>query len=65
MAQNYHRTFTSTDVFADRYQDLALAIRSVIYYFGRELVPYFLEAYGIKAVDESKVRFYQLLDEFY
>ncbi|MFM1654657.1 hypothetical protein ACI7RC_21545 [Brevibacillus sp. B_LB10_24] len=44
---------------------MALAIRSVIYYFGRELVPYFLEAYGIKAVDESKVRFYQLLDEFY
>lgn len=50
---------------ADKYQDLALAIRSISYNFGKDYVPYFLAGYGIKELDESKVDFYQLMDEFY
>jgi aminoglycoside phosphotransferase len=50
---------------ADRYQDIALAIRSITYNFGEQQVGYFLEAYGLRELDDSKVSFYQLLDEFY
>ncbi|MDW0117164.1 aminoglycoside 3'-phosphotransferase [Sporosarcina thermotolerans] len=50
---------------ADIYQDLALAIRSISSNFGKEYVPFFLEGYGITELDESKVEFYQLMDEFY
>ncbi|WP_246629228.1 APH(3') family aminoglycoside O-phosphotransferase [Mesobacillus maritimus] len=50
---------------ADRYQDLALAIRSITSNFGREHVPFFLKGYGLKDIDETKVVYYQLLDEFF
>lgn len=50
---------------ADKYQDLALAIRSISSNVGKEYVPYFLEGYGINDVDESRVDYYQLMDEFY
>jgi aminoglycoside phosphotransferase len=50
---------------ADRYQDIALAIRSTAYNFGYQHVNRFLEEYDIKQLDESKVHFYQLLDEFF
>jgi kanamycin kinase/aminoglycoside 3'-phosphotransferase-2 len=49
---------------ADRHQDLALAIRSIRYNFGEEMVPFFLNEYGFE-VDETKIKYYQLLDEFY
>jgi aminoglycoside phosphotransferase len=50
---------------ADRYQDLALAIRSIKYNFGEEHVGQFLDAYDIKHLDEPKVLYYQLMDEFF
>ncbi|MDN4607685.1 APH(3') family aminoglycoside O-phosphotransferase [Sporosarcina highlanderae] len=50
---------------ADKYQDLALAIRSITSNFGKEYVPFFLTGYGMTDLDETKVDFYQLLDEFY
>lgn len=50
---------------ADRYQDLALAIRSIRYNFGQEHVQTFLDAYGLEELDEAKVHYYQLMDEFY
>jgi len=50
---------------ADRYQDLALALRSISSNFGREYIPFFLKAYGLKELDETKVDFYQLLDELF
>ncbi|WP_060204919.1 APH(3') family aminoglycoside O-phosphotransferase [Sporosarcina koreensis] len=50
---------------ADRYQDLALAIRSISSNFGKEYVPYFLSGYEIIDMDESKTEYYQLMDEFY
>ena len=50
---------------ADKYQDLALAIRSITSNYGKEFVPFFLAGYGIKDLDESKVEYYQLMDEFF
>jgi aminoglycoside phosphotransferase len=51
---------------ADRYQDLALAARSLRHNFGsEELVALFFDAYGIKEVENNKVDFYILLDEFF
>lgn len=50
---------------ADRYQDIALAIRSIGYNFGHEHVQTFLDAYGLTALDEVKVHYYQLMDEFF
>lgn len=50
---------------ADRYQDLALAARSIEYNFGRAWVAPFLAAYGITEADEAKLRYYRLLDEFF
>jgi aminoglycoside phosphotransferase len=50
---------------SDKYQDLALAIRSIEYNFGKEHIPLFLKEYGDKELDESKVFYYQLMDEFF
>lgn len=50
---------------SDRYQDLALAARSIVRNYGEPWVSVFYEAYGIDPIGESKVSFYQLLDEFY
>jgi aminoglycoside phosphotransferase len=50
---------------ADRYQDLALAARSIDYNFGADWIPLFFENYGISTVDPAKIEFYRLLDEFF
>jgi aminoglycoside 3'-phosphotransferase II len=50
---------------ADRYQDLALAARSIDRNFGGEFAAEFLDAYGIDGVAADKVSYYQLLDEFF
>ena len=51
---------------SDRYQDLALCARSLIYNFSNSnLIPIFFEEYGIKTIDEDKLSFYRLLDEFF
>jgi aminoglycoside 3'-phosphotransferase-2 len=50
---------------ADRYQDLALAARSIKANLGDEFVPAFFEAYGAPSPDERKLQFYRLLDEFF
>lgn len=49
---------------ADRYQDLALAVRSLEYNFGPGWAAQFFTAYGI-VPDWTKIEFYQLLDEFF
>lgn len=49
----------------DRYQDLALAARSIASNLGPEWVSLLFERYGCSHIDERKLRFYTLLDEFF
>jgi aminoglycoside phosphotransferase len=50
----------------DRYQDLALAVRSIRYNLKAEkCVRLFLDKYGLKDVDFSKIDYYILLDELF
>lgn len=52
---------------ADRYQDLALALRSLHYNLGAGLEQEFLAAYGLDPprADAARVRYYQTLDELF
>ncbi|ABC91714.1 putative aminoglycoside 3`-phosphotransferase protein [Rhizobium etli CFN 42] len=50
---------------ADRYQDIALACRSITDNFGEALVQPFLHRYGLPAPDPARLDYYQLLDEFF
>ena len=50
---------------ADRYQDLALAARSIAYNLGMSWVEPFFLRYGVNQLDPSKLAFYRLLDEFF
>jgi aminoglycoside phosphotransferase len=51
----------------DRYRDLALAVRSIEFNYGRQWVEPFLQGYGygIASIDWKKMEFFQLLDEFF
>lgn len=50
---------------ADRYQDLALACRSLDWNYGAAAIPAFLTAYGVVEPDRAKLEWYTLLDEFF
>ena len=50
---------------ADRYQDLALCARSVAVDLGKEWVQPLFARYGLDRIDEDKLAYYQLLDEFF
>ena len=50
---------------ADPYQDLALCARSVVRNLGAEWVPVFFAEYGLSVVDQERIDFYTLLDEFF
>lgn len=50
---------------ADAYQDLALAGRSIAGNYGEEHVSTFFEAYGLQEVDDRKLAYYRLVDEFF
>ncbi len=50
---------------ADRYHDLAQAARSIARNLGSAWVAPFFTAYGIGQPDAAKLRYYQLLDEFF
>lgn len=49
---------------ADRYQDIALAVRSIIHDYGSECLDLFYKTYGLDEIDQEKIEFYILLDEF-
>jgi len=48
---------------ADRYQDLALAVRSLARNFGEGWAPLLFAGYGLSTPDPTKLEFYRLLDE--
>lgn len=50
---------------ADRYQDLALAARSLEYNFDAKWVTLLFKEYGIDNMDYSKVEYYKMLDELF
>ncbi|SKC81897.1 Aminoglycoside phosphotransferase [Maledivibacter halophilus] len=51
---------------SDRYQDIALAVRSFEHNFGTDKWnDLFYKEYGIEDVDYSKIEFYILLDELF
>ena len=50
---------------ADPYQDLALCARSIAYNLGAEWVSELFTRYGLERIDETKLAYYQLLDEFF
>ncbi len=50
---------------ADRYQDIALLLRSFEYNAGDRLEQVFRREYGLDQLDRRKLEFYQLLDEFF
>ena len=43
----------------------SLAIQHLTYNLNREWVPLLLQEYGIEEVDDVKLEFYKLLDEFF
>ncbi len=50
---------------ADRYQDIALACRSIAANFGEAFVELFCRNYGITPLDAGEMLRYQMLDEFF
>ncbi|AEV38766.1 Aminoglycoside 3'-phosphotransferase [Pseudovibrio sp. FO-BEG1] len=50
---------------ADRYQDLALAVRSIRYNHDDAAVEHFLKCYGIEQFDKKRATFFTTLDEFF
>ena len=50
---------------ADRYQDIALAIRSIASSMGSGFEQVFCEEYGIGRPDRQKIDYFMLLDEFF
>ena len=50
---------------SDKYMDIGICVRSIIYNFGEEWVPFFLKEYGLNVIDTDKIAFYQLMDEFF
>lgn len=50
---------------ADRHQDLALACSSIHSNLGKEWIAAFLTTYSGPAIDETKMAYYRLLDEFF
>ena len=50
---------------SDKYNDLAIASRSIRDNLGQQYVPLFFAAYGLEQVDEEKIAYYRLMDELF
>lgn len=50
---------------SDRYNDLGIALNTLDHNFGLGYDQIFFEAYGLLEVDWSRIKFYQMLDEFF
>jgi len=49
----------------DRYFDFAAVAWSIGYNYGEEWIKYFFEDYGLENVEWDRIRFYQMLNEFF
>ncbi|MHA1953021.1 MAG: APH(3') family aminoglycoside O-phosphotransferase [Candidatus Heimdallarchaeaceae archaeon] len=49
----------------DRYFDFAAVAWSIGYNFGEEWIKYFFEDYGVEEIDWNRLRFFQMLNEFF
>lgn len=50
---------------SDRYNDLAIASRSIVYNLGPEYEQQFFRSYGIEHVDDEKIQYYRMMDELF
>ena len=50
---------------SDRYTDLAVIANAIEWHLGETWIERFFHAYGIETIDTPKLRFYQLLNEFF
>ena len=50
---------------SDRYNDLAIASRSIKYNLGEEYEKLFFKLYGISQLDLEKIKYYRTVDEFF
>lgn len=50
---------------ADKYQDIALAVRSIQHDLGNEWVDLFFKEYGLQEPNLKKINFYRQIDEFF
>lgn len=50
---------------SDRYNDLAIASRSIMQNIGTEFEPLFFQHYGIDKVDLEKIGYYRMMDELF
>ena len=50
---------------ADRYNDLAIASRSIAYNLGTAYEQQFFLSYGIENIDEEKIEYYRMMDELF
>lgn len=50
---------------ADRYTDLALIANTILWHFDAAWLPTFFTAYGLAAIDEERLAYYQFLDKFF
>ncbi len=49
---------------ACKYQDIAIAVRSIKHDYGDEYLDIFFKEYGLSQIDQNKIEFYTILDEF-
>ena len=49
----------------DRYRDLAITVRSLLMNLGPEVVPPFLDAYGLPHPDLARLEWYALVDDMW
>jgi len=49
----------------DRYFDLAAVVWSIGFNFGAKWTKYFFEDYGLEDIDWDRIKFYQMLNEFF
>ena len=49
----------------DKYFDFAAIVWSIGYNFGSEWVKYFFEDYGLNNIDWDRIKFYQMLNDFF